>query len=42
MADSALDRGVPVVEINLDPTPLTERATVALQGKAGEILPRLL
>ncbi|HLF94647.1 MAG TPA: NAD-dependent deacylase [Planctomycetota bacterium] len=42
MALMALDRGVPVVEINADPTPLTERATHALQGKAGEILPRLL
>src|SRR5581483_11749507 len=31
MADQALDRGVPVVEINLDPTPLTDRATHALQ-----------
>jgi NAD-dependent SIR2 family protein deacetylase len=38
----ALERGLPVVEINADPTPLTERATVALQGKAGEILPRLI
>jgi NAD-dependent deacetylase len=42
MADAALDRGVPVVEINLDPTPLSDRATYVLQGKAGEILPRLL
>jgi len=42
MADAALDRGVPVVEINLDPTPLSERATYVLQGKAGEILPKLL
>lgn len=42
MATMALERGLPVVEINADPTPLTERATVALQGKAGEILPRLI
>jgi NAD-dependent deacetylase len=42
MALMALERGVPVVEINADPTPLTERATHVLQGKAGEILPRLV
>jgi len=42
MAGEALARGTPVVEINLDPTPLSERATYVLQGKAGEILPRLL
>ena len=42
MADAALDRGVPVVEINLDPTPLSERATYVLQGKSGEILPKLI
>ena len=42
MADSALARGVPVVEINLDPTPLSERATHVLQGKAGEMLPKLI
>jgi NAD-dependent deacetylase len=42
MADTALARGMPVVEINLDPTPLSDRATYALHGKAGEILPRLI
>ena len=42
MADAALARGIPVVEINLDPTPLSERATHALHGKAGEILPKLI
>lgn len=42
LADAALARGTPVVEINLDPTPLSDRATRFLQGKAGEILPRLL
>jgi NAD-dependent deacetylase len=42
MAGEALARGTPVIEINLDPTPLSERATHFLQGKAGEILPRLL
>jgi len=42
MAAEALARRTPVVEINLDPTPLSERATHFLQGKAGEILPRLI
>jgi len=42
MAGDALSRGTPVVEINLDPTPLSERATHFLQGKAGDILPRLV
>ena len=41
-ADAALARGVPVVEINLDPTPLSECATIALRGRSGEILPRLI
>jgi NAD-dependent deacetylase len=42
MADGALARGAPVVEINLDPTPLSERATHVLRGRAGEILPKLI
>jgi len=42
MADQALARGIPVVEINLDPTPLSGRAAHFLQGKAGEILPKLI
>jgi len=31
-----------LVEINLEPTPLTEYADFAVQGKAGEILPQLV
>jgi NAD-dependent deacetylase len=42
MAGEALARGTPVVEVNLDPTPLSEHATCFLQGKAGDILPRLI
>lgn len=38
----ALRAGVPVVEINPDATPLTERATFSLRGPAGEILPALV
>jgi NAD-dependent deacetylase len=42
LAFRALDRGAVVVEVNAEPTPLSERATHAFLGKAGEILPRLL
>jgi NAD-dependent deacetylase len=38
----ALRRGVTVVEINPDETPLTPRATYALTGPAGQVLPELL
>ena len=38
----ALEAGALVIEVNPDRTPLTERATVALAGKAGEVLPRLV
>jgi len=38
----ARQSGAKIAEINLDPTPLTSRCDVALTGKAGEILPRLL
>jgi len=41
-AEVALSRGIPVLEINLNPTPLTARATIALQGRSGELLPRLI
>jgi NAD-dependent deacetylase len=33
--------GAFIVEINPEPTPLTEIADEFLQGKAGEVLPRL-
>ena len=42
MALEALARGTAVVEVNLDPTPLSERATRFLQGRAGDILPQLI
>lgn len=38
----ALRRGVTVVEINPDETPLTRQASYALPGPAGQILPELL
>jgi NAD-dependent deacetylase len=39
---AALQNGAIVVEINPTPTPLTERMTFVLAGKAGEVLPVLL
>ncbi len=41
LAFAARNRGAVIVEINLEPTPLTERADYFLQGKSGEILPEL-
>lgn len=38
----AARRGALLVEVNVEPTPLTPVADVFLQGKSGEILPRLL
>ncbi|CAL8091169.1 unnamed protein product [Calicophoron daubneyi] len=35
-------RGVPVAEINIDPTPSTEAFKFFFRGKSGEILPQLL
>jgi len=37
----ALDRRAVVIEVNPAPTPLTRRATIAIPGAAGTILPRL-
>ncbi|HMR65294.1 MAG TPA: NAD-dependent deacylase [Anaerolineae bacterium] len=39
---TALDRGVPVVEINPNETPFTPFATFVLPGPAGQILPQLV
>ena len=39
---AAVEAGRPVIEVNLEPTPLTPYATCSLQAAAGEILPRLL
>jgi NAD-dependent deacetylase len=38
----ARQSGARIAEINPDPTPLTARCDVALTGRAGEVLPRLL
>ena len=42
MIDEAVARRIPSLEINAEPTPQTRRVRWALQGKAGELLPRLL
>ncbi len=42
LAFAAHNRGVVVVEINAEPTPLTSKADYFLQGKSGEILPELV
>jgi NAD-dependent deacetylase len=42
LAFAAHNRGALVLEVNAEPTPLTSKATFALQGKSGEILPRLV
>jgi NAD-dependent deacetylase len=42
LAFAAHNKGAVVVEINLEATPLTEKADFFLQGKSGEILPELV
>jgi NAD-dependent deacetylase len=42
LAFAAHNRGAVVVEINAEPTPLTSKADYVLQGKSGEILPKLV
>jgi NAD-dependent deacetylase len=39
---AAHNKGAVVVEINLEPTPLTEKADFFLQGKSGDVLPELV
>ena len=42
LAFAAHNRGAAVIEINAEPTPLTQKADYVLPGKSGEILPRLV
>lgn len=42
LAYAARNRGAALVEINLEPTPLTPKADYFFQGKSGEILPKLV
>lgn len=39
---AAKNKGAVVVELNLEATPLTEKADFFLQGKSGEVLPQLV
>ena len=41
-AGVAARSGAKIIEINLDPTPLTSGVDVSLQGRAGDILPKLV
>jgi NAD-dependent SIR2 family protein deacetylase len=38
----AAERGATTIEINLQPTPITDRVDHSLLGRSGELLPRLL
>src|SRR5579884_202852 len=38
---TAVERGVPLIVVNDEPTPLDVAAAVVLRGRAGELLPRL-
>ncbi|MDA0351055.1 MAG: NAD-dependent deacylase [Chloroflexi bacterium] len=38
----ALRRGVPLIEVNPEPTPLTDFATVVIPGPSGEVLPAIV
>jgi NAD-dependent deacetylase len=42
LAFAAKNNNVLVVEVNAEPTPLTEKADFSLMGKSGEILPALV
>ena len=42
LPETALAAGATVLEVNRDPTPLTELATWSLRGPAGELLPALV
>jgi len=41
LPEGALAAGVPVIEVNLDPSPISSHATVFLQGRAKELVPEL-
>ncbi len=42
LIDIALQQNTPVLEVNPDPTPFTDRATWSIRGKSGEVLPGLV
>jgi NAD-dependent deacetylase len=42
LAEAALRRGATLIEINPNPTDLSDRATLLLRGSSGLLLPALL
>jgi NAD-dependent deacetylase len=42
LAYAAKNRGAAIVEVNPEPTPLSQKADFVLSGKAGEVLPALV
>ncbi len=42
VADAAAQRGATVIEINIDPTPLSSRCDFAIQRTSGKVLPELV
>ncbi len=42
LAELALKKGIPVVEVNPEKTPLSPKATFHLQGPSGVLLPDLV
>jgi NAD-dependent deacetylase len=38
----ALQQGAPVIEVNLEETPITRDARISIRGNAGEVLPELV
>jgi NAD-dependent deacetylase len=39
--EAAVERGVPLVIVNDEPTPLDVAATVVVRGRSGELLPEI-
>lgn len=42
LPELARRRGMPVIEINLEPTPVSPRASLSLRGRAGVLLPAIV
>jgi len=42
LAYAARNKGAVIVEVNLEPTPLTDKVDFFLQGRSGEVLPELV
>ncbi len=42
LPEDAIRRGVKVIEINADPSPISEAVDVFIMGKAAQVLPKLV